>query len=437
MAWTAWANKHGQASPFLLRRSLRFTKGGGFMAIAALSGWTSEQKHVVAASFLGWTLDAFDFFLLVFVLKDIAEEFHTDISDVTIAILLTLAMRPIGAFIFGRAADRWGRRPTLMVNILLYSVLELASGFAPNLTVLIVLRALYGVAMGGEWGVGASLTMETIPPHARGFVSGLLQSGYPTGYFIASIVYGGLFQYIGWRGMFMVGVIPALLVLYIRSSVPESPSWSKEAAMERGGTLTVLKSHWRLGIYAVVLMTAFNFFSHGTQDLYPTFLQVQHKMSPHAVGIIAVIYNIGAICGGILFGTLSERFGRRRCMIIAALLSLPIIPLWAFSDSAVLLAIGAFLMQFTVQGAWGVVPVHLNELSPDAARGTFPGFVYQLGNLLASVNATLQAAIAEHFGGNYGLALAVVAGSVAVVIALLSAAGTEAKGVAFSKVQTA
>src|SRR5271170_2301967 len=233
--------------------------------------------------------------------------------------------------------------------------------------------------------------------------------------------------------MFMIGVIPALLVLYIRRNVPESPSWSKQAEIERGSTLTVLKSHWRLGIYAVALMTAFNFFSHGTQDIYPTFLEVQHKMSPHTVSIIAVIYNIGAICGGILFGTLSERFGRRRCMIIAALLSLPVIPLWAFSDSAVLLAVGAFLMQFAVQGAWGVVPVHLNELSPDTARGTFPGFVYQLGNLLASANATLQAGIASHFGGNYGLALATVAGSVAVVIALLSAAGTEAKGVAFSK----
>ncbi len=378
------------------------------MAIAALSGWTSEQKHVVTASFLGWSLDAFDFFLLVFVLKDIATEFQTDISNVTLAILLTLAMRPIGAFIFGRAADRWGRRPTLMIDILLYSILEFASGFAPNLTV----------------------------PHARGFVSGLLQSGYPTGYFMASIVYGALFPYIGWRGMFMVGVIPALLVLYIRRNVPESPSWSKEAAVERGGTLEVLKSHWRLGIYAVVLMTAFNFFSHGTQDLYPTFLEVEHKLSPHVVGIIAVIYNIGAICGGILFGTLSERFGRRRCIIIAALLSLPVIPLWAFADSPALLAIGAFLMQFTVQGAWGVVPVHLNELSPDTARGTFPGFVYQLGNLLASVNATVQAGIAAHFGGNYGLALAVVAGSVAIVIAVLTAVGTEAKGIVFAKVKT-
>ncbi len=291
--------------------------------------------------------------------------------------------------------------------------------------------------MGGEWGVGASLTMESVPPHARGFVSGLLQSGYPTGYFMASIVYGAFFSYIGWRGMFMIGVIPALLVLYIRRNVPESPSWSKEAAIKRGSTLTVLKSHWRLGIYAVVLMTAFNFFSHGTQDLYPTFLEVEHKLSPHAVGIIAVIYNIGAICGGILFGALSERFGRRRCIVIAALLSLPVIPLWAFSNSPELLAFGAFLMQFAVQGAWGVVPVHLNELSPDTARGTFPGFVYQLGNLLASVNATFQAAIASHYNGNYGLALAVVAGSVAIIIAVLTAVGTEAKGIAFAKAKVA
>jgi MFS transporter, SHS family, lactate transporter len=407
------------------------------MRIGVLSGWTSEQRHVVAASFLGWTLDAFDFFLLVFVLKDIAAEFHVDIADVTIAILLTLAMRPIGAFLFGRAADRWGRRPTLMVNVALYSVLEFASGFAPSLTVLIVLRALYGIAMGGEWGVGASLTMESIPPHARGFVSGLLQSGYPTGYFLASIVYGVLYQYIGWRGMFMVGVVPALLVLYIRSSVPESPSFDRAAARTGGGTLDVLRSHWRLAIYAICLMTAFNFFSHGTQDIYPTFLEVQRKMSPHVVSLIAVVYNIGAICGGILFGSLSENFGRRRCIVIASLLSLLVIPLWAFSASAVMLAVGAFFMQFMVQGAWGIIPAHLNELSPASARGTFPGVVYQLGNLLASVNATLQAGIAAHLGGDYAIALAAVAGTVAVIIAIMTALGTEARGVAFAKAAAA
>jgi MFS transporter, SHS family, lactate transporter len=399
------------------------------MRIAALSGWTTEQKHVVAASFLGWTLDAFDFFLLVFVLKDIAAEFNTDVTEVTFALFLTLAMRPLGAYLFGRAADRWGRRPTLMVDVLLYSIIEFLTGFSPDLTTLLVLRALYGVAMGGEWGVGASLTMESIPAHARGFVSGLLQSGYPAGYFLASIVYGVLFPIIGWRGMFMVGVVPALLVLYIRRSVPESPSWTPTSA--QSNTFTILQKHWRLGIYAVALMTAFNFFSHGTQDLYPTFLQVQHKMGPHEVGLIAVIYNIGAIIGGIAFGSLSEYFGRRRIIVITALLSLPVLPLWAFSASPIWLAVGAFLMQVMVQGAWGVIPAHLNELSPDDARGTFPGFVYQLGNLIASVNATLQAGIAERYGGNYGLALAVVAGTVAIVIAILTAFGIEAKGVAF------
>ncbi|MFZ0421500.1 MAG: MFS transporter [Xanthobacteraceae bacterium] len=405
------------------------------MRIAALEGWTSDQKHVVAATFLGWTLDAFDFFLLVFVLKDIAQDFGTQITDVTFAILLTLAMRPIGAYLFGRAADRWGRRPTLIVDVLLYSAIEFASGLAPSLTVLLVLRAIFGIAMGGEWGVGASLTMESIPPQARGFVSGLLQSGYPAGYFLASIVYGVLFQYIGWRGMFMVGVIPALLVFYIRRKVPESPSWQPTTASSN--TLAIVRSHWRLGIYAVLLMTAFNFFSHGTQDLYPTFLQVQHGFDPHQVSLIAVIYNLGAIIGGLSFGAMSEYFGRRRMIIIAALLSLAVLPFWAFAATAVWLAVGAFLMQVMVQGAWGVIPVHLNELSPDEARGTFPGFVYQLGNLIASVNATLQAGVAVHYGGNYAVALAAVAGTVAVAIVILTALGPEAKDVAFGVARSA
>lgn len=398
------------------------------MRIAALSGWTNQQRSVVIASFLGWTLDAFDFFLMVFVLKDIAEEFGTDIKSVTFAILLTLAMRPIGAYLFGRAADHWGRRPTLMVDVLLYSLIEFLSAFSPNLTVLLILRALYGIAMGGEWGVGASLTMESIPPRARGIVSGLLQSGYPTGYLFASIIYALLFPLIGWRGMFMVGVLPALLVLYIRRNVPESPSWKRPT---ESNTLSILKAHWGLGLYAVVLMTAFNFLSHGTQDLYPTFLQVQHGFSPRAVGTIAVIYNIGAILGGIVCGSLSERLGRRRTIILMALLCLPVLPLWAFSSGIATLALGSFLMQFMVQGAWGVVPAHLNELSPDDARGTFPGFVYQLGNLLASANATIQAAMAVYFDGNYGLALALVAGTMAIAIGVMTALGVEAKGVEF------
>src|SRR5512141_1573776 len=262
------------------------------MSFDALRGWSSAQKHVVAASYLGWTLDAFDFFLLVFVIKDVAGEFGTAVSDIALAVTLTLALRPVGAFVFGRLADRFGRRPILMLDVALYSVLGFATAFAPNLTGFLVIRALFGVAMGGEWGIGASLTMETVKPEARGFVSGLLQSGYPTGYLLASIVYRNFYDLLHWRAMFMVGIAPALLILYIRRHVPESPGWSREHA-RTGTVLNVLRKHWMLALYAIVLMTEFNFFSHGTQDAYPTFLQVQHGFDAHTTGNIAIIYNIG------------------------------------------------------------------------------------------------------------------------------------------------
>ena len=268
-------------------------------------------------------------------------------------------------------------------------MLEFASGFAPSLGTLLILRALFGVAMGGEWGVGASLTMETIPPQTRGAVSGLLQTGYPSGYLLASIVYFALYGLIGWRGMFMVGALPALLVLYIRAKVEESPAFlARATARQDAALVTMLRDNAGRFLYVVLLMTAFNFFSHGTQDLYPTFLRLQHHFAPHTVGLIAIVYNIGAILGGITFGALSERIGRRRGIVIAALATLVVIPLWAYGTSPVMLAAGAFFMQFAVQGAWGIVPAHLNELSPHEVRGTFPGFAYQTGNLLASANAT-------------------------------------------------
>jgi len=245
----------------------------------ALKELTPNQRNVVLSCFLGWTLDSFDFFIIVFVFRDIANEFKTDIPSVTATLFVTLAMRPLGAFLFGIAADRFGRRPTLMINILFYSFVELLSGFAPTLTVLIILRALYGIAMGGEWGIGASLTMESIPPKTRGSVSGILQAGYPTGYLLAAILYGSAFHFLGWRGMFMVGVLPALLVLFIRKNVEESPAWQERRAQptEPRGTI---KGNFGLFLYVILLMTLFNSFSHGTQDIYPTFLQVQQKFSP-------------------------------------------------------------------------------------------------------------------------------------------------------------
>jgi SHS family lactate transporter-like MFS transporter len=392
--------------------------------IADLKSLEPSQRSAIWASYLGWTLDAFDYFLLTFMLGAIAREFHTDVKAVTVAIMLTLAARPIGAFCFGWLAERFGRRPVLMADIILFSIFEFASGFAPSLTSLLVLRFLFGVAMGGEWGLGASLAMESVPAKLRGPVSGLLQSGYPSGYFVASLVYFLLFDAIGWRGMFMVGVAPALLVLLIRIHVKESPVF-EEQRKARVNPIAELLRYWKRALYMIVLMAAFNAFSHGTQDLYPTFLQQQHHFGTHLTGTLTAIMNVGAIVGGIGFGIWSERIGRKWAIIIACVLALPVLPLWAFTATPLLLGLGAFLMQVAVQGAWGIVPVHLNELSPPGARALFPGFAYQLGNLIMSKNAVFQAQIAESHGNDYGLALALFGGSMAVAIAVWTALGPE------------
>jgi MFS transporter, SHS family, lactate transporter len=398
--------------------------------------WTKSQRNVVIAAYLGWTLDAFDFFLMVFMFKDISKDLHSSMQVVSTAVLLTLGMRPIGAFLFGRLADNFGRKPALMWNILVYSILEAASGFAPNMTTLLVVRALFGVAMGGEWGIGSALTMESIPASARGFVSGLLQVGYPSGFFLASLAVYLFYDRLGWRYMFLLGVIPAILVFFIRRGVDESPAWQEQQRAPRMGVMSVLRRDWKLAVYAIVLMTAFNFFSHGSQDAYPNlFLKVQHHFDTKAASLLTAIGNIGAICGGLFFGTLSQKIGRRRSIMIAALIALPVLPFWAFGSTALVLGASAFLMQVAVQGAWGVIPVHLNELSPPEVRATFPGFVYQLGNLLAAINLNLQVGIAEAHGQNYGLAMAIVVGTVAVVICLMVAFGPENRGIAMSEAQ--
>ena len=405
--------------------------------IADLKSLEPSQRSAIWASYLGWTLDAFDFFLMVFMLSAISKEFGTDVKAVAQGVFLTLAARPIGAFCFGWLGERFGRRPVLMADIIFFSIFEFASGFAPTLTSLLMLRFLFGVGMGGEWGLGASLVMESIPARLRGPVSGLLQSGYPSGYFVASLVYFLLFDTVGWRGMFMVGVAPALLVLLIRMHVKESPVFEERRGRPHVNPVMELVRHWKIALYLVVLMTAFNFLSHGTQDLYPTFLQKQHHFDTHMTGILAAVMNVGAIVGGISFGIWSEKLGRRRTIIIASLLSLPVIPLFAFSATPLLLGIGGFLMQVAVQGAWGIVPVHLNELSPRLARGLFPGVAYQLGNLIASRNAPFQAWFASQHGGNYGLALALVAGITAVIIAVWTAIGPERKDADFLAEATA
>jgi SHS family lactate transporter-like MFS transporter len=344
-------------------------------------------------------------------------------------------MRPVGAFVFGLLAERFGRKPVLMFNILFYSVIELATAFSTSIEMLLVLRALFGVGMGGEWGLGASLALETVPVQARGLVSGILQQGYAVGYLLAAVVFWTIYQYIGWRGMFVVGVAPALLVVYLRFNVEESPVW-KATRAERGDFVRSLREsvrgRWPLFLYVVVLMTCFNSMSHASQDLFPTFLLVQHRLGPQAAGAITVIANLGAIAGGVLFGAYSEFIGRRHAMVLAALLIPAVVWTYATVSTPLLLAASGFLVQFLVQGAFSMVPAHLNELSPEGARGTFPGFTYQLGNLFSSGNQTLQAAFATARGNDYGLAIALLTGVAALLVSLVAWLGPERKGVAFA-----
>ncbi len=396
------------------------------------------QRHTFLACFLGWTLDAFDFFLLTFVIAPMARDFGTSIAELSYAITVTLAMRPVGAFVFGLLGDRFGRRVPLMADIVFYSAMELLTAFSPNYTWLLIFRALYGIGMGGEWGLGASLAMECLPTQSRGLFSGILQQGYMFGYLFAALVYGIVFPRFGWRALFVVGALPALLVIYIRARVPESPVWLRQrpSANFWASLGEVLKRHWLLLVYVILLMTAFNAMSHGTQDLYQTFLGEQRGFKVETKSVIGIIYAVGAICGGVLIGHLSQKFGRRRLIIASAIGGILVIPAWVFAPTLPVLVGGGFLMQFMVQGAWGIVPVHLNELSPPEVRGTFPGFAYQLGNLFAANTAVIEARLAERFQSaqghpDYAKALALFALVIFLILILLAAIGREERGKEF------
>ena len=408
-------------------------------AIRLLQSLNRIQRHTFLACFLGWSLDALDFFLLTFVLVPISREFGRSIPDVAFAITLTLMARPLGAFVFGLLGDKFGRRIPLMTNIVFYSLMELLTAFAPNFTVFLVFRVLFGIGMGGEWGLGASLAMESLPTATRGLFSGILQQGYAVGYLLAALVYWMVFPHFGWRGLFIAGALPALLVIYIRAHVPESPVWQRDRSQRKHASIrfsVLLRQHGLLFVYAALLMTAFNYMSHGTQDLYPTYLEEQRGFGVNAKSIISIVYATGAICGGTVLGFWSQKWGRRRVIIWSALCGMLLIPWWIFAPSTGLLIVGGFLIQFMVQGAWGVVPVHLNELSPPDFRGTFPGLVYQLGNFAAAYAAQQQAWLAEKFRlpngrPNYALTMAMVQSIVFVAVIVLAAIGPEKRGKEF------
>jgi MFS transporter, SHS family, lactate transporter len=391
----------------------------------------SDQWHAVAASFLGWTLDAFDFFVLVFLVDTLARQFQVTPSKIILTMTTTLAMRPVGALIFGLLADRYGRRRPLMANVVFFSLFELACGFAPNYAVFFVLRAIYGIGMGGEWGVGASLAMESAPKRWRGVLSGVVQSGYSIGYLLAAVAARFVLPHWGWRAMFWAGGVPALLAFYIRFRVKESVAWRQHRVPTVGAIVRTASGHWKIFSYLVLLMTLMMFLSHGTQDLYPHFLRAVHQLPLATISYVAIAYNIAAVLGSCAFGYLSEHLGRRRAILLALALAMVSIPAWAFGGGLGTLVVGACLMQAGVQGAWGIIPAHLNELSPDAVRGLMPGFAYQLGILFAAPTNNIEYALRDRFG--YAWALAAFEIVNILMLATVVALGAEQKGKSFVK----
>jgi len=392
----------------------------------------SDHRPAVVAGFLGWTLDAFDFFVVVMTLTAIAKEFGRSDAEIALSITMTLAFRPVGAFVFGLLADRYGRRLPLMLDLIFYSIVEVLSGLAPSYWSFMVLRALFGIGMGGEWGVGASLVMEKVPPRLRGVFSGLLQQGYAAGYLLAALCYFFVFPRWGWRPMFFIGGLPALLALYVRFQVQESEVWQRTRHHDWAGLGRAILSHWRLFFYIWVLMTMMNLVSHGTQDLYPTFLQREWGFTPERRAILTMIASVGALTGGVLFGLYSDRIGRRRAIVLALAGALVMIPAWAFAPSLPILVLGAFGMQSMVQGAWGVIPAHITELSPDSVRGFLPGFAYQCGVALAAFLPTFQAWFAVRV--TYRVAMPSTAATVFVLCAIVAWLGPERRGITYGAV---
>jgi SHS family lactate transporter-like MFS transporter len=396
-----------------------------------------NQRNAVLAGFLGWTFDAFDFFVLSFVIDDVARSFGATRPDIALTITLTLAMRPVGAFVFGLLADRFGRRVPLMVNVVFYALISMLSGLAPSFEAFLALRMLFGIAMGGEWGVGASLALESASPRIRGLLSGLLQEGYAVGNLLAALAFRMVYVPFhtvypedAWRALFLLGGLPALLSLYIRAKVKEPDAW-RENRTDWTTYRTSIFVHWKRFLYLVLLLAMMNSMGHGTQQMYPTFLQRERMFSPADTASITMLSMVGAVLGGLCFGAWSDRYGRRRAMITAVLCGLLVVPLWIAAPNTPLIVLGVFLMQFCIQGAWGVIPAHINELSPGQLRGFFPGFAYQLGNLAASNVVYVQALLGEHF--SYRQSMSTIAATAITCAALVMFFGPEARGVSFRR----
>lgn len=395
-------------------------------------GW----QLAVTSGILGWVLDAFDFFIVVFLFDTLAAHFRVGKADIVYTLTLTLAMRPVGALVFGSLADRFGRKWPLVICVLYFSSMTILSGLSTSFAMFAVMRGLYGLGMGGYWGIGASYAMESAPPRLRGVLSGLLQAGYPIGYLIAAVAMQTVTARLGWRSAFFIGAPVALLIALFTWLAPESEAWHTQRAASIQVIFRSLWSHGRIFVYLLVVMAIMLCLSHGTQDLYPDFLKSLPGIAERKIiGMnllygIPVLYNLAAIVGSLFFGFLSERIGRRASMMIALVAALGSIPAWAFGTTVAALVLGSCAMQAGVQGAWGVIPAHITELSPPSVRGLFPGFVYQLGFLIASPATMIELKLKQMLG--YSWALTTFEGAVILTLLALFYFGPEARGKDFA-----
>jgi SHS family lactate transporter-like MFS transporter len=410
---------------------MAFVTGTDVRTDRETNGW----KFAVGSGILGWVLDAFDFFVVVFLFDTLADHFHVSKASVVYTLTLTLAMRPLGALFFGALADRFGRKRPLIFCVLYFSLLTVLTGLASNYVMFVVFRALYGIGMGGYWGIGASYAMESSPRRFRGVLSGMIQAGYPMGYLLASVAMQTLAPAFGWRSVFFVGAPVALLIVGLTLFAPESEAWKQHRPASMRHIFDSLLQHKGMFLYLLLMMSVLLCLSHGTQDLYPDFLKsipgiaAKSVLGVKALYGIPILYNIGAIVGALIFGELSQRIGRRNAVMLALVIALLSIPAWAFGTSLGVLVAGSYLMQTGVQGAFGVIPAHLNELSPDAVRSLFPGFVYQLGVLLASPATAVEFVLRDHFGYPWALTMFEVA--VIVLMIVIFWFGPEARNRSF------
>ncbi|KIV83176.1 hypothetical protein PV11_05226 [Exophiala sideris] len=420
---------------------------------ALLAMLNTQQWLFFLVAFFAWSWDAFDFFTVSLTVSDLAETFDKSTTDITWGITLVLMFRSVGSTIFGIAADRYGRKWPFIINNVLFIILELGTGFTQNYKQFLAVRALFGIAMGGLYGNAAATALEDCPEAARGLISGMLQQGYAFGYLLATAFSRGLVNTTshGWRPLFWFGACPPILIILFRLCLPETNTFrARQALRAEQGSLAgtflsegrvALKRHWLLLIYLVLLMAGFNFMSHGSQDLYPTMLTNQFQFSANAVTVTQVVANLGAMTGGTIVGYCSQIFGRRFSIIFICVIGGALLYPYTFVTTKAVIA-AAFFEQFCVQGAWGVIPIHLMELAPGSIRTFVVGTSYQLGNLASSASSTIESTIGERYpleplhgkNGkitkryNYGKVICIFMGAVYAYTILLTFIGPEKRG---------